>query len=406
MSEQNGAAGPQQISTTLKVAMARFAPPQDAPPEPLQASIVTPKIKPMRPVAQAQDGIDYGGMTCAELCDYVNETLYYVPGMLAADQPCVIAGSVKTLKTLTTLDLALSLATATPVFGSLPVPNPVSVVMMTGESGLSVIRRKFITMCAARGLDPRAPEGLIIAPKLPLFGDHRHADALGKFIERHKAQVLIVDPTYLCMPGAEPGNVFAQGKLLGGMNTICAERGCTLAIIHHMRHVGTVPNAVPELGDIAWTGFAEWARQWILVGRREKYVSESGQHKLWLNCGGSAGHQMLRAVDIDEGTPADLRWIVELRRADEARQLQQEDNAAKRERDKAGAAERALAKLLVAAAEFPAGETKSTLKAAAGFSGESSKQFDAALAAAIERGDLVRCKIKKHTAHYDAYKPA
>ena len=95
-----------------------------------------------------------------------------------------------------------------------------------------------------------------------------------------------------------------------------------MVLAHHTRKGRADPFAAPELGDIAWSGFQEFARQWLLISRRELYQPGTGVHRLWLSVGGSAGHGGLWAIDIQEGTqatPGGRYWKVKLLSADDAR---------------------------------------------------------------------------------------
>ena len=66
-----------------------------------------------------------------------------------------------------------------------------------------------------------------------------------------------------------------------------------------------------ELPDMAWSGFAEFARQWLMLSRRESYVDGTGEHKLYLRAGGSAGHSQLLNLDISEGVYPNRHWNID-----------------------------------------------------------------------------------------------
>ena len=147
---------------------------------------------------------------------------------------------------------------------------------------------------------------------------------LKRLIEKYKWQVVFLDPMYLAMGsiGSDASNQFSVGELLFPLGRVGQQTNCTIVIVHHtkkrQRDHGFGP---PELEDIAWSGFAEWVRQWILIGRRVKYEPGSGSHELWMNCGGSAGHNSLWGVNIEEGSREDdggRRWEPEVIEASKA----------------------------------------------------------------------------------------
>ena len=205
---------------------------------------------------------------------------------------------------------------------------------MSGESGLPTIQETARRIAAAAGHGLADIGGLVFSEDLPQFGSVAHLEALRKFITDDELEVIAVDPAYMCIPEIDHANLFAVGEKLRDVSQVCREAGVLLLLCHHCRKTKVDPFAPPELEDIAWAGFQEFAREWLLVGRRELYQPGTGEHRLWVSAGGSAGHSSLWAVDIREGTretEGGRFWQVEVLRADEARRQVEDQKEAGKE---------------------------------------------------------------------------
>lgn len=258
---------------------------------------------------EAPSSVSYPTYTAAELESLDLEITYWVDGVLVKDQPCILGGPKKSLKTSLAMDLAISLVLGKPFLGRFEVIEKCNVLMMSGESGLAVLRRTAQTICRAKGqtLSDLGP-GMVWSDRLPQFGQAEHSRALAELLDRVKPRVMIIDPAYLCMPGTDANNLFSMGELLIQMNELCQEREITMVLIHHAKKTDRKDREklLPmELDDLAWTGFAEWARQWIFTTPRVRYAPGTNKHELWLGVGGSAGHGGEWALTVDVGQPND-----------------------------------------------------------------------------------------------------
>ena len=316
--------------------------------------------------------IEYRRITCAELDATTYQLEYLIDNTLVAGQPCGLAGGKKDMKTSLLIDLGISLAMAGCFLGKLRVNRTCRVGIMTGESGLGTIQETARRICRAAGYNLADIGGLIFSDQLPRFGSFDHQDAVRRFIADDELEVLAIDPTYLCMPGADANNYFIQGELLRSMGDVCADAGCMMVLAVHNKKGRANPFAPPELEDIAWAGFQEYFRQWLLLGRRERYEPGTGEHRLWLNVGGSAGHSALWAVDISEGTretEGGRFWSVNVMHADEARNEVQDRKEAEKAAKVQTALERDAGKVLTVLAKATEGATKSAIRTHAGLSG-------------------------------------
>ncbi len=366
----------------------------------------------LRGVAEDEDqhatALDFELRSCAQLDAAVFDLGYFVEHILAARQPCILGGSKKTMKTTILLALFVALATATPFLGYFSIQRAVRCALLSGESGMATIQETLRRICASMGLSLSDVGGLFVGEKLPKFGDPSYIRALERMIVSHELEVLGIDPAYLAMPGGDAANMFLMGEMLRDVAEICTATGCTMILCHHTKKTVANPFEPPELEDIAFSGFQEFCRQWILLGRREKYEAGSGDHRLWLNVGGSAGHSGLWALNIDEGQFPNRTWDVEVLKAADARQDAAERIEAAKHSAAREAKERQLEadrkRLYDALRKFPDGETARTIRDAAGMSGS---RFNVALSSLIGDEWVEPCEVMKSVRKtpYEGYKP-
>jgi len=335
---------------------------------------------------------------------------YLVKRILVAEEPAIIGGKYKTLKTSVALDLALSLGTGTPFLGHFEVPQPCNVLVQSGESGPATLQRLAYSIAAERGFT-LADASVFWGWKLPQVAILSHQEALCDLIQKRNIDVVLVDPAYLCLlagdvQGRSASNIFDMGPLLLHLTEIGQLTGSTIILLHHCRKGGPLDTGrPPELEDLAMSGFAEWARQWLLLGRREAYEHGSGLHRLWVNVGGSAGHSGCYAIDVDEGVIDDQfrgkQWAVSVLPPDEARLNAQKRRVEQREGKRQAKVEEYAKRVADVLVKLPDGETGKQLREATGLNGEN---FGVAVQHLLNGGMIEPCKVSKSGRAYDGFR--
>ena len=125
---------------------------------------------------------------------------------------------------------------------------------------------------------------------------------------------MVIDPAYLAMGGDN------AATCLHGPTAAAADRAVQVDRLHHpascIMQAAHKVGSPATLDDIAWSGFAEFSAQWLLLSRRRPFDPDTGHHELWLSAGSRAGHHGLWELDVDEGTveqPDGRRWKTSLR---------------------------------------------------------------------------------------------
>lgn len=243
---------------------------------------------------------------------------WLVKRCLVRGQVGVLGGGKKSLKTTVAIDLALSLATTERFLGEFEVYRPLRVCLISGESGEFTLQETARRIAVAKGIE-LAEANILWDFRLPQLSRPVDLMTLAAGLKTHEVDVLLFDPLYLALiaggTDVDAANLFEVGPLLANFTRACLDAGVTPIILHHFRKTSQAGDEL-DLNALAFAGIAEFARQWLLIGRREAYAPGSGLHRLTMVVGGSAGQSGSWSVDVDEGQLAEdftgRKWDVRI----------------------------------------------------------------------------------------------
>jgi hypothetical protein len=266
--------------------------------------------------------------------------------LLVRGQPCVLGGPQKTLKTSVLIDTAAGMAAPCRTLNYFEPGGRFRVGVLSGESGEAALQATYSRVCAARGVNGfELP--VFWGFRLPSLSDPRQLAALAARVRERAIDVLLFDPLYLALLTGIKGvefdakSLYDIGPLLRDFSDAMLDAGATPVLAHHFKHSRADHYAEPDLGDLTYGGIREYARQWVLLGRRSKYEHD-GRHRLHLIAGGSVGHSYAYALDVNEGVMDEdfggRVWETTVAPAGDVRR--QEQGERKREKDAVKAADR------------------------------------------------------------------
>jgi hypothetical protein len=259
--------------------------------------------------ATAGSSFRYEPQHAASLAAETRKYDWLVERVLAADLPTVLAGPAKCLMTSITVDLAISLASGSPFLGRFRVPNAISVAVLSGDP--SPVTLADTARRIARAKQIELPEcSLAWQLNLPKLFNAEDLKELQDGLRRERVQLVVIDSLPMCLlDGArdvDAGNLYHMEPLLLRAAHACRDAGATPLFVHNVTKTSakrTESDGLPELSDLQYSGVAEVARQWILLGRQAPFEPGSSHHALNMVVGGNAGHSSAWRVAISEGTP-------------------------------------------------------------------------------------------------------
>lgn len=231
---------------------------------------------------------------------------WLIENLLVMDQPCLIAGASKGMKTTFAILLALCVASGRSLF-NFKIVNRKRVHIASAESGKATIKKTIIALAEAMEIDLEelASENWISFDwYVPRVSDAEFMLYYQQCLKKSGAEVAVFDPLYLSIENKQSSQE-ENGQQLSLLVKTIIEAGCLPIIVDHTKlSSDNVKQFQPlQLSDLSGAGKSNFFRQWLLLGRREKFepaVDGVQNHRLWLTVGGSAGHAGQWALDIEE----------------------------------------------------------------------------------------------------------
>jgi hypothetical protein len=201
---------------------------------PLKLEIHVPQSQESAPAGAVPDLPSLTVIKAADLETSPNRQPWLVEGLWPAAAVGVIGGQPKSGKTTLALDLAVSVASASPCLGAFAVHTPGPVLLYAAEESATALRSRLETIALLRGLDfTQLDVRVIVANSLRLdrSDDQSKLDAT---VMHHRPALLILDPL-IRLHMADENASGEIAALLGYLRGLQRKSRTAIALVHHVR---------------------------------------------------------------------------------------------------------------------------------------------------------------------------
>lgn len=200
---------------------------------------------------------------------------YLVEGIIPQGDYGVMSADPKTGKTFLVMDLALSVASGTAWVGRFNVTNTGPVLIFVGEGGKRKIVRRMRAIARHKGIPDHQLLALPIdvSERAPKLMDQEHVDELTEKVLNLRPKLVIIDPLYLAMSGANAASLSEMGSLLEKAQHVAQSVGASLIISHHNKKgSGDTHTEDTPMMRTSGVGINEWGRFLISIVKQRRRI--------------------------------------------------------------------------------------------------------------------------------------
>ncbi len=144
----------------------------------------------------------------------------------------IIGGAPKCCKSWLGLDMAVSVASATPCIGKFQVQVPGSVLIFLAEDACAAVRDRIEAICTHRGLDINLLDLFVITEQTIRLDHPKDQQRLKETLNRLRPKLLILDPL-VRLHSLDENSAAEISKLLGFLRQLQRTYDTAIALVHH-----------------------------------------------------------------------------------------------------------------------------------------------------------------------------
>lgn len=145
----------------------------------------------------------------------------------------MIAGSAKSFKTWTGLELAFSVATGLPFLGKFPVEQRGRTLVYLAEDALPLVRSRVAALCDHRKVDIRTLDLHVITEPMLRLDLEEHQEKLRQTVAQLKPRLLLLDPL-VRLHRLDENNASEMSGLLGYLRALQRSLDVAVVLVHHV----------------------------------------------------------------------------------------------------------------------------------------------------------------------------
>jgi hypothetical protein len=173
----------------------------------------------------------------AQIEEESRESRWLIQSLWARSGVGILGGAPKCCKSWLGLDIAVSVASATPCLGTFAVGDSGSALIYMAEDTLSIVKARLEGICRSRRIAfAELPLDVITAPALRLDLE-RDQERLNDAVARLRPRMLLLDP-FVRLHRIDENNSGDVSVLLGYLRKLQREHDVAIIVTHHARKNG------------------------------------------------------------------------------------------------------------------------------------------------------------------------